>query len=361
MPVSILRRALEQGSSHAYLLAGPAGAGKSEAAIALAAGLACDEAGCGVCGTCRRVQAGLHPDVEIVAPEGNLLRREQIVEINIHASYRPYEAKAKVYVLQEADSLNAEAANAFLKTLEEPPSHVYFILVSDHPEKLLPTITSRCQMVSFGPVARAALVSDLKSRFDMTAERAELLARVSGGNLTYCRELATSESAQRQRDQLLDLVAGIPRARPLDLLVAVDEIMDTIEKRASENQDVLAEDLAKALEWAGDARTRKWLEKRHADKVKRQQRRLTSQGLQTVTRVFAGWYRDLALVAAGADGAVLNLDRVEQLREQAQPGLIPAYEKAVRAVRQAQDRLRYNVDSRSAIADMFRSIKGAQT
>ncbi len=141
MAVSVLSRALEQGASHAYLFLGPPGVGKSEAALAFAAGLACPERGCGVCNTCRRVLGGLHPDVDVVVPEGNVIRKEEITEVNLQAVYRPYEAKAKVYIFLEADSFNTEATNAFLKTLEEPPGHVHFILVTDRPERLLPTIT----------------------------------------------------------------------------------------------------------------------------------------------------------------------------------------------------------------------------
>ena len=95
--------------------------------------------------------------------------------------------------------------------------------------------------------------------------------------------------------------------------MALDEAMAT--RGSREQGEVVPEieaELKRALEWAGDARTRKWLEKRHEDKVKRQQRRLRTQGLQTVTRVFAGWYRDLALVSVGAEDAVLNQDRLER-------------------------------------------------
>ena len=205
MAVSLLTRALEQGASHAYLLSGPPGVGKTEAALAFAAGLACPEGGCGACTTCRRVKEGLHPDIEIVAPEGNFIRKEEITEINLHAAYRPYEARAKVYVFLDADSFNAEAANAFLKTLEEPPGHVHFILVTDRPERLLPTIASRCQLVAFSSVAGPVIAADLSNRLGLSAERASLLARVAGGNLSYARELAVSESARRQRDVLLDL------------------------------------------------------------------------------------------------------------------------------------------------------------
>jgi len=361
MAVAILSRALEQGASHAYLFSGPPGVGKTEAALAFAAGLACADGGCGACSTCRRVQAGLHPDVEIVAPEGNFIRKEEITEINLHAVYRPYEARAKVYLFLEADNFNAEAANAFLKTLEEPPAHVHFILVTDRPERLLPTIASRCQLVMFSSVPAPKLAADLASKFGLSQREAELVSRVAGGNLSYARDLATSEITRRERDLLLDLARDIATSSPMDLQAALDEVMTTVEVRAPGLAAESAEELKQALEWAGDARTRKWLEKRHEEKLKRQQRRLQTQGINTVTRVFAGWYRDLALVSAGAEAAALNQDRLPELRAAALPGGLLAYTQAVMVVGQAQERLRYNVDARCAISDMFRAIKEALT
>jgi DNA polymerase III subunit delta' len=361
MAVSILTRALRQGASHAYLFSGPPGVGKSEAAVAFAAGLACADGGCGSCTTCRRVQEGLHPDVEIVVPEGNFIRKEEITQINLHAVYRPYEARAKVYVFLEADNFNVEAANAFLKTLEEPPAHVHFILVTDRPERLLPTIASRCQVVAFSPVPAEALAADLVSRFGLSGAEAVHVARAAGGNLAYSRELATSESARRQRGLLLELARDLPTAGLMDTQVALDEVMATVEGRAQERAAELEAELQRALEWAGDARTRNWLNKRHDEKLKRQQRRLHTQGLNTVTRVYASWYRDLVLVAAGAEDAALNQDRLDELRAAALPERLLSYTQAVLAVRQTQERLRYNVDARCAIGDMFRSIKEALT
>jgi DNA polymerase III subunit delta' len=359
MAVAILTRALEQGPGHAYMFSGPSGVGKSEAALDFAAGLACGDGGCGVCTTCRRVQQGLHPDVEIVAPEGNFIRKEEITTINMHAVYRPFEARAKVYIFLEADNFNTEAANAFLKTLEEPPPHVYFILVTDHPERVLPTVVSRCQQVAFSPVPLAAIAADLHERFGLDAREADLLARAAGGNLSYARELATSASARRQRELLLDLARDLPAAGLWATQSAVDEVMVTVERRAEERVASLDAELQKALEWAGDARTKTWLKKRHDEKLKRQQRRLTTQGLYAVTRTYAGWYRDLAAVSVGAEEAVLNRDRLPELRAQSSPEGLVGYTRAVLAVHQAQERLRYNVDSRCAIGDMFRTIKEA--
>lgn len=361
MAVSLLSRALEQGASHAYLFSGPPGSGKTEAALAFAAGLACSDRGCGACQTCRRVLEGLHPDVEVIAPEGNYIRKEEITEINLHAAYRPYEARAKVYVFLEADSFNAEAANAFLKTLEEPPGHVHFILVTDRPEKVLPTISSRCQPVVFTAVPTPALAADLMQRYGLSETEALLTARVAGGNLSCARELVTSESARRERGLLLDMARDLPGFGLMQMQVALGDLLASIEARAAEQAAGLGPELDRALEWAGDARTKAWIKKRHEEKAKRRQRRAYTRGLHNATRVFAGWYRDLALVAAGADAAVLNQDRLDDLREAANPKALHAYTQAISAVTKAEDRLRYNVDARLTIGNMFHSIKEALT
>jgi DNA polymerase-3 subunit delta' len=233
--------------------------------------------------------------------------------------------------------------------------------VTDHVERLLPTIVSRCQSVTLTPVPLAAIRSDLQGRFGVAGGEADLLARVAGGNLRYARELATSESARRQRELLLDLARDLPKATLLDVELAVDDVMAAVEGRSEERQASLEAELRHALEWAGDARTRNWVQKRHEEKVKRQQRRAVTQGLQTVTRTCAAWYRDLAAVSVGADDAVLNQDRLPDLHACSQPAFLPAYTRAVLAVRQTQERLRYNVDARCAIGDMFRCIKEALT
>ena len=153
LALAILRRALVTEAAHAYLFAGPLGVGKSEAAVEFAAGLICADGGCGDCDACRRVRDGIHPDVETVAPEGTNILIDQVRAVNEDVVLRPFEATVRVYIVLAAETMNKEAANAVLKTLEEPPPHAHFILVSSYPEQLLPTIVSRCQRVPFGPHA----------------------------------------------------------------------------------------------------------------------------------------------------------------------------------------------------------------
>ncbi len=365
LAVAMLDKALEQGPVHAYLLAGPTGVGKTEAASAFAAGLVCPQGGCGRCNTCRRIQEGIHPDVEWIAPEGNFYRLEEVQErITRHVAYRPYEAdsRARVYVITEAMSkrgAHGEPANHLLKTIEEPPRHVYFLLVTDQPQDMLPTIVSRCQVVEFRPVPVAVIADDLMRRWDVPAAEAALLARVAEGDLEYARELARDEKVRRWRERLLDMARDLPGAGLLETEVAIEEVLAMAEQGSEELATQMKEELKRRLEWASDARDRSRLEKEHERLLKRRQRRLRTQRLSMVTRVFAGWYRDLALTAVGAEEAVLNRDRLGELRLVALPDGLPAYTEAVLAVRRTRERLRYNVDARGAIGDMLRAIKEA--
>lgn len=359
MALSILTKALAQTASHAYVFSGPPGVGKSEAALAFAAGLACPSGGCGACGTCRRVQEGLHPDVELITPEGSRILVDQIREINSHVAYRPFEARAKVYVLFEAETMNQEAANAFLRTLEEPPPHVHFLLVTDAVEKMLPTIMSRCQQVPFSRTPTPLIACHLAQRLGVRAEEAEVFARVSQGNLAYARELASSSTSRERRRRLLEWAGRIPGATLLETETALDEILGSMEQKADSRIAGMEEKRDQALEWAGDARTKAWISKQHDQRVRRERRRAVAEGLEELTRVCAGWYRDLALVSLDTGAAVLNLDYLDVLQAEAVAGRHAAYLEAVLSVRKAQERLRYNVDVRNAVSDMFRAIKEA--
>lgn len=359
LAVSILTRSLSGGAGHAFLFSGPDGVGKRDAAIAFAAGLCCEDDGCGSCETCRRVREGIHPDVEVVVPDGTFIRVDQIREINHDVALRPFESRARVYLLFEAEAMNAEAANAFLRTLEEPPSFVHFILVTSWPDRLLPTVVSRCQRVPFRRIPAGVLADHLRDRYGLTELEATAYARVARGNLDYARTLAGSEAAREQRARLLGWARALPGAGPLETLTMLDEVLAMVTKRADQVEIGLQERRREALEWAGDPRTRKRVEKLFDDRVRRERRRVTTDGLWEVMLAFSGWYRDLASAAVGATDAVLNHDYLYELEAESFPGRVDAYLAAVQAVRRTGMRFRYNVDSRIAFEDMFLSIKEA--
>src|SRR4051812_32521878 len=177
--LGLLQRAIEtRRVPHAYLFDGPAGIGKRRAAIGLGLALNCPTApgrGCGRCDVCHRILAGHHPDVRVIVPATAQILIDQAQEIVRLASERPHEAPARVIALDDADRLNANAANCLLKTLEEPFAGNHLVLVTSAPDRLLSTIRSRTQRVRFVPV-RAEILTTLATSRGIDAQKAEVAA-----------------------------------------------------------------------------------------------------------------------------------------------------------------------------------------
>ncbi len=180
--VARLRSAISQGKvAHAYLFTGPAGCGKHSTALALAAALNCDEKpgeACGECPTCTRIDEGNHPDVTTLERTGaaQTVQVSTVRDVIASLALPPHEAHARFFLIEEATSLLGTAANALLKTLEEPPPRTHFILGTSAPERLLPTIRSRCQRIAFGALP-ADISAELRgddeqsTRFDELASK----------------------------------------------------------------------------------------------------------------------------------------------------------------------------------------------
>src|SRR5919108_3294402 len=181
--------------SHAYLLHGPAGSGKRSAARAVAAELLARDAPDPE-GARRRALHGAHPDLTWVTPSGahEMLRRDVDSAVVAAAARTPFEATYRVFVLERADTMNDEAANALLKTLEEPADYVVLLLLTDRPTQVLPTIASRCQPVRFDPPAPAELAARLRAR-GAPAAQAEAAARLGLGDGERALALAVGDGA----------------------------------------------------------------------------------------------------------------------------------------------------------------------
>ncbi len=158
--VSILLRTIERGRvPSAYLFAGESGIGKRFAALNLAKALNCLKHvtshsfdACDECPSCRKIDSGTHPDVLVIIPEKGEIRVGEIRAVEEALSLRPFEGRRKVVIIDDADAMNQSAANAFLKTLEEPPEESLLILVTAHPGMLPETVRSRCSRINFVPL-----------------------------------------------------------------------------------------------------------------------------------------------------------------------------------------------------------------
>ena len=179
--VDQLRRAVSSGRvAHAYLFLGPEGVGKTMAAYAFAAELLAANRDAEL--TRRKVADGNHPDMQVLEPEGRFIKKAAIDALVQKLVYAPYEAEWKVNLILQAETMNPAAANALLKTLEEPGRNIVFLLVTSAPQQLLPTVLSRCQKVVFGPMDPELIERVLVER-GRDPDDARIIARVCDGSL----------------------------------------------------------------------------------------------------------------------------------------------------------------------------------
>lgn len=165
---------------HGLLFHGPNGIGKRLTGRELALAMLCEQrTACRECKHCRKFVGGNHPDYREISPDGASIKVNQIREISENLHFKPFEARVRVIVIDEAHKMGEEAANAFLKSLEEPPPYVYFILVTSEIGRLLPTIISRCQKIPFQNLSSEDRCNILQHRFEKTPEMAAKLAEIS--------------------------------------------------------------------------------------------------------------------------------------------------------------------------------------
>ncbi len=226
--VGILRRALgNDAPAHAYLFSGEPGIGKRMTALAFAAALNCqqplDRDACGSCPSCRKIASGNHPDVHVMAPDGDEIKIDQIRDAQATLSLRPFEGRRKVLIVDGAEAMNEASSNAFLKTLEEPPGESLIILVTAMPQSLLATIRSRCQSLSFQPLPRSVLAQALRERRGLSQEDAWFLAALSQGSIGRALEMDIEEE-RAERAKVKELLDGVSRLAPDEVLALAEGV-----------------------------------------------------------------------------------------------------------------------------------------
>ena len=195
---------------HAYLFCGPPGLGRRTLALRLAQALNCTNPSapgipCGTCRDCKQIEAMRHPDMSVIQAEaeGGTLKVDQVREVQRSLSLKPYQAKYRVALFLRFQEANENAANALLKTLEEAPAHAILLLTADTPEQLLPTIVSRCEILRLRALPVSTIEADLLAH-GVDAERARLLAHISGGRPGYARKLVDDSTVLERREERLD-------------------------------------------------------------------------------------------------------------------------------------------------------------
>ncbi|HHT26537.1 MAG TPA: DNA polymerase III subunit delta' [Firmicutes bacterium] len=238
--VRSLQAALISGQiGHAYMFVGPKGIGKGRLALQTAKALMCEldktQAPCGACRGCRRVESNNHPDLHRVMPEGTGVKIDQMRQLQDTLALRPYEAKYKVVIIDDADSLTVQAQNSMLKSFEEPSGDTVYILIVHNPDALLPTIHSRCQIIRLQPVADEVVAALLQKERGMDMDQATLLAALSDGRPGLALTL-DAEQMLAQRKRVVEWCGALRQ----DGLKAVIRIGDTLEKDADLSESLTA-------------------------------------------------------------------------------------------------------------------------
>lgn len=328
--VAMLDRALREGRlSHAYLFVGPTQVGKATAARELAMALNCrgEDPPCHRCRPCHLIEIGRHPDVESVGVGGLCeepdhrdhridgskdIRICQVRRLERLLSRAPFEGRYRVIIMDPADALNVEAANASLKTLEEPPPSVVLVLITSREEALPPTVRSRCRRVAFRLMAVADVEQALVERWSAAPEKAAVLARLSGGRLGWAIAALEDEG----------------------LLSAREAVLEDVQRLAAAG---LSERFAYAARLGYPfSRDR--------------------ESVFAVLDLWEQWWRDLLLVGAGHGELVVNSHHLDKLTEQSRQYQVRAVVRFLEALGRARQQLRENVNPLLALEVLMLEI-----
>lgn len=352
--VSHLRSAIDSETvGHAYLFVGPAGAGKKTAAKAFACALLCDDGGCGACRTCYRIKKGLHPDVQVIEPEGAAgYLVEQVRPIIHDVHMRPVEAQRKIYIVGQADLMRDAPANAFLKTLEEPPDDVIIIMLAPTLDSVLPTIVSRCLVVRFARIAPSVAVDLLRSRTGASPAEATAALAATAGVLGRAVEFLESSSRRAARERMLGILKDLTVLDEYDVLASARELLTLVKAPLEELKEAHAEELRERQEFVGKGSTRSI-----EDRQKRELTAREREGVAEVLNVTESWLRDCLVLSQGLPEMVANTDAADAMEEVAAIITPGAATRALDAVNEARKRISYNVSPQLAIEAMLFDIR----
>ncbi|MGI6130617.1 MAG: ATP-binding protein [Bacillota bacterium] len=327
--------------SHAYLLWGPRGSGRTLVArrLALAAGCSLKDQAppesplwyCGECANCAKIVSGVHPDFSVIVPSGNTIKIAQIREMQWRISLKANESELKTWLIDDADQMTEEAQNCLLKVLEEPPGRSLIILVAQDPQMMLPTIASRCHSIRLGTVDMGAMAEWAGSRLSLSPERARFLAALSGGLPGRLVSLASDHDYFELRGSIISKVRSVMWCGDGALALDASEgLLDELKKAYARAQDADAQ---------GEAASREALE------------------IATPTGAcdcMAGWFRDLFVLSlTGDDELVINRDYMKALEEDAARGSPALFGRWTIRVMQTARALDANANARLAMDDLM--------
>ena len=351
--------------THAWLFTGPPGSGRSVAARAFAAALLCPSGGCGECVSCRQVQAGTHADLMLVRPEGLSYGVKQTRDLVLRAAGAPAGGRWHVVLFEDADRCTEQAANALLKAIEEPVPRTVWLLCAPSAEDLVPTIRSRCRVVTLVVPPRPRWQRSWSTRDGIEPAAALAAARAAQGHVGRARRLALDSSAAARRAEVLRVPLQAVSLGPA--LSAAASLVRTAEDEAKSVTEELDEPEREALRRAfGEGSTGKGVAKAMRgvagamkdleDRQKSRATRVKRDTLDAALLDLAVFYRDVLMVQLGAGVELANGDREPDLRKVAALSTPESSLRRLQAIMHCRERLTLNVAPLLAVEEMALSL-----
>jgi DNA polymerase-3 subunit delta' len=363
--VDVLRAAAQSADTamtHSWLFTGPPGSGRSVAARAFAAALQCPEGGCGECHECHTALTGAHADVEIVSPSGLSYGVGETRELVTRAALAPTRGRWQVTIVEDADWFTEQALNALLKSIEEPPPRAVWLLCAPSPEDLLPTIRSRCRLVTLR-IPRVEELADYLAGEGIDRSVAAFAAQAAQSHVGRARRLASDPDAQRRRREVLELPAQV--ATIGGCFTAASNLVDAAREEAAAVVDTLDAAETTALKEAlgdigGRGRPRpRGVAGALSDLEKRQRSRATRTQRDSLDRALldlAAFYRDVLVVQLGAPVEPVNPDLTTSVQKLALASSPEATLRRIEAVLACREAVDLNVAPLLAVEAMALSL-----
>lgn len=363
--VGVLARAATDPAAmtHAWLLTGPPGSGRSVAARAFAAALLCPDRGCGACRECRTTLDGTHADLTVVATEGLSIKVDQARDLVLLAAHAPSVGRWRVIVVEDADRLTDHAADALLKALEEPAPRTVWMLCAPSVQDVLVTVRSRCRQVRLRTPPAEAVAALLVRRDGVDPPMAMYAARAAQSHVGLARRLARDEGARIRRRDTVALAGGIRGVGDAVNAAADLAAIAAEESTASTSERDLAErtHLMQTLGADPGARTQPPHVRSQLAALEREQKtRATRFGRDVVDRALVDLlsvYRDALVLHTGAPIALVNQDMADHVRRLAQLLSPEQLLHAMDAIGTARERIDANVPPLLALEAMAVSLQ----
>ena len=353
--------------THAWLITGPPGSGRSTSALAFAAALVCAQGGCGECVDCKNAIAGTHVDIEHIVPEGLIYSVEDTRALIERAALAPSRSHWHVIVIEDVDRFRAEAASTLLKSLEEPPPGTVWLLCAPTSDDVFETIRSRCRQVVLATPSLTSIAQQLTERYGIDPKMAKFAARAAQGHIGRARALATDESARERRNEILDMPTRVHSVVSCFEMASsivtnanadTDSIVQPLDLQDEQNIRTAFGDGAEGMK--GVERQIKSAVKALEKRAKDRRRRVLSDQYDRVLLDLTGFYRDVLVIQSGADVELINEEIKAKVEKVANMSTSAQTLRRIDVIRETRDNLLANVNPVSAFESMLVTLRNPQ-